>query len=186
MSGRDTSGASTRTTFDSSGGAASAPVPRSSDAPTRTPSAPAAPTASGQSVIVNEDAIAAAPVTPALGGQHYLASTIYFGHGSAQLTASERAELAEVARAAVTSGAFVQVIGHASSRTAELGLREHGMVNFTMSMRRAEAVADVLIKSGVPADRVRIEAISDSQPEFYEVMPSGEAGNRRVEVVLIL
>ena len=60
------------------------------------------------------------------------------------------------------------------------------MVNFTMSMRRAETVADALIRAGVPAERVRIEAISDARPEFYEVMPSGEAGNRRVEVVLIL
>ena len=185
MSGRDTGGA-TRTILDSSDGAASAPVPRSADQPARTPSVPAAPTAGDQSVIVNEDAIAAAPTMPAFGGQRYLASTIYFGHGSARLTDSERAELVEVARAAVTSGAFVQVIGHASSRTAELGLREHGMANFTMSMRRAETVADALIKAGVPTGRVRIEAISDSQPEFYEVMPSGEAGNRRVEVVLIL
>jgi len=43
-------------------------------------------------------------------------------------------------------------------------------------------VAQALIKAGVPADRVQIEAVGDSQPIFYESMPKGEAGNRRAEI----
>lgn len=171
-----------RTTYDSAGSGTRAPAPRSEPA---TAAATPAPSASSQSVIVNEDAIGGAPVAASFSGQPYLASTIYFGHGSSLVTAGERAALAEVARAAAARGGAVRVIGHASSRTAELTLRDHDVANFSISLKRAQAVANVLISAGVPAERVMVEALSDAQPEFYEVMPSGEAGNRRVEVVLI-
>ena len=58
------------------------------------------------------------------------------------------------------------------------------MANFEISLKRAQAVANALIAAGVPAERVRVEAVSDTQPEYYEVMPSGESGNRRAEIVL--
>lgn len=171
-----------RTTLDSAGNAGRAPAPRPEAAAAPSSSAP---TASGQSVIVNDDALDAVPAAASFSGQPYLASTLYFGHSSARLTGTERAELAKVAQTAVSSGAAVRVIGHASSRTADLDLRAHEVANFTMSLKRANAVADVLVHAGVPADRIRIDALGDSQPEFYEVMPAGEAGNRRVEIFLI-
>src|SRR3546814_20979731 len=72
-------------------------------------SEPPRPRVSEQSVIVNEDAIAglspAAPVAGLSGGRRYLASTIYFGHGSANLTGAERREIADIARAAAANGA---------------------------------------------------------------------------------
>jgi len=170
-----------RTTYDSAGPSA---APRS--APSEPAASAPAPTASSQSVIVNEDAIGggAFAAAPTFSGRPYLASTIYFGHGSARLTAAEQAEIAEVARTAASSGAGVQVVGHASSRTADLSFRDHDMANFEISLKRAQAVANALIAAGVPAERVRVEAVSDTQPEYYEVMPSGEAGNRRAEIVL--
>ena len=183
-----------RTTLDSAGAAARTPPPAPREAGSiRAPALDASdqaskqqPSASSQSVIVNEDAIGgSAPARVSFSGRRYLASTIYFGHGSARLTDSERQAIAEIARAAAANGAAVQVIGHASGRTAELALRDHELVNFTISLKRAQAVADVLVGAGLPADRLQVEALSDAQPEFYEVMPSGEAGNRRVEIVLI-
>lgn len=169
-----------RTTLDSAGpaaGARAAPAEPAVGAP--------APTASSQSVIVNEDAIGGGAVAAStFSGRPYLASTIYFGHGSARLTAAELNAIAEIARAAAPSGAGVQVIGHASSRTGDLSLRDHDMANFAISLKRAQAVANALIAAGMPAERVRVEAVSDTQPEYYEVMPSGEAGNRRAEIVL--
>jgi outer membrane protein OmpA-like peptidoglycan-associated protein len=171
-----------RTTFDSAGNSGRAPAPRSE--PSAAPPS-SVPTATSQSVTVNDDALDAVPVAASFSGQPYLASTVYFGHSSARLTGTERAELAKVAQTAIASGAAVRVIGHASARTADLDLRAHEVANFTMSLKRANAVADVLIHAGLPANRIRIDALGDSQPEFYEVMPSGEAGNRRVEVFLI-
>lgn len=189
------------TTLDSTGTASRIPPPpavitteRVPREPTRTaaadavapsPAASRQPTASSQSVIVNEDAIYAAPAARSFSGQAYLASTVYFGHGSANLTAGERQEIARVAQAALANGAGVQVIGHASSRTADLSLRDHEVANLAISLRRAEAVADALIAAGIPANRVLVEAVSNTRPEFFEVMPAGEAGNRRAEIFLI-
>ena len=49
-------------------------------------------------------------------------------------------------------------------------------------LRRANAVAQELIRQGVPASRVLIDAVGDSQPVYYESMPQGEEGNRRAEI----
>lgn len=181
-----------RTTYDSAGagtGSVAQTARAQPPVPPPAPSEPTPPRASEQSVIVNEDAIAgtvaAAPLATSFGGRRYLASTVYFGHGSASITAGERQEIARIARAAAANGAAIQVIGHASARTADLSLRDHETANLAMSMKRAQTVADVLIQSGMPANRVIVEALADSQPEFYEVMPAGEAGNRRAEIIVI-
>jgi outer membrane protein OmpA-like peptidoglycan-associated protein len=63
-----------------------------------------------------------------------------------------------------------------------MSVERHLEVIFQKSQARANAVAQALIKAGVPADRVQIEAVGDSQPIFYESMPKGEAGNRRAEI----
>ena len=47
---------------------------------------------------------------------------------------------------------------------------------------RADAVAQELIHEGVPAAKVLIDAVGDSQPVYYESMPKGESGNRRAEI----
>ena len=41
-------------------------------------------------------------------------------------------------------------------------------------------MANEIIRDGVPASRVLVEAVGDSQPVFYESMPQGEDGNRHV------
>jgi outer membrane protein OmpA-like peptidoglycan-associated protein len=76
----------------------------------------------------------------------------------------------------------IKVVGHASSRTANMPVERHLEVIFQKSQARADAVAQALIRAGVPADRVQIEAVGDSQPIYYESMPKGEDGNRRAEI----
>jgi flagellar motor protein MotB len=61
---------------------------------------------------------------------------------------------------------------------------DHKLVNFEVSVQRAEAVASHLIAVGVPKNRILVTAASDSEPIYYEFMPSGEAGNRRTEIFL--
>ena len=63
-------------------------------------------------------------------------------------------------------------------------LAEHIAVVFKQSQDRANAVAQALIKAGVPAKAVIIEAVGDTQPVYYESMPQGEEGNRRVEIFI--
>jgi outer membrane protein OmpA-like peptidoglycan-associated protein len=63
-------------------------------------------------------------------------------------------------------------------------LEKHLEVIFNKSQDRANAVAKEIIKEGVPASRVLVEAVGDSQPVYYESMPQGEDGNRRAEIYL--
>jgi len=117
-------------------------------------------------------------------GPAYLAATVYFGHGSAGLTAQEQRAIGQIAQQALQTGAYVTVIGHASSRTGNMPLPQHDQANLDISAKRAERVARALISAGLPADRIAAQGVADSQPAFYEYMPAGEAGNRRAEILL--
>ncbi|MBV8976261.1 MAG: OmpA family protein [Alphaproteobacteria bacterium] len=79
---------------------------------------------------------------------------------------------------------YIRIVGHASSRTSNMPIEKHLEVIFDKSQDRADAVAKEIIKQGVPANRVLVEAVGDSQPVYYESMPKGEDGNRRAEIFL--
>jgi len=63
-------------------------------------------------------------------------------------------------------------------------VEKHLMTIFAKSQARANGVARELIREGVPASHVLVEAVGDSQPVYYESMPQGEAGNRRAEIFI--
>jgi len=121
---------------------------------------------------------------PSYGNASSVAAIIKFKNGSAHISASYRGVLREMASAYGKHGGLVKVVGHASSRTRNLDLADHMMANFSISIDRAEAVARELIQLGVPGENIVAEAKSDGQPLYYEVMPSGEDENRRVEIFL--
>ncbi len=81
-------------------------------------------------------------------------------------------------------GGRLYVIGHASSWTGDMNPVRHNMVNFGLSIDRANTVARELLRLGLTTSEFSIGAMSDTRPLFFEVMPSGEAGNRRVEIFL--
>ena len=109
---------------------------------------------------------------------------VRFAVGSAALSAKARAVLRGAAQTHRERGGTVRVVGHASSRTRDLPVERHKLVNFEVSLARADAVAKELIRLGVPSEAVFVSANSDNDPVFFEWMPSGEAGNRRAEVFL--
>ena len=115
-----------------------------------------------------------------------VAGEIFFADNTAVLDEKGRGTLRKVAGQyrSVGGQGFVRVVGHASSRTKDMPIDRHLEVNFKLSQDRANAVAEALVRAGVPADKVLVEAVSDSQPVYYESMPKGEEGNRRVEVYL--
>ena len=140
---------------------------------------------SGQgSVIIDEEALAAIAEPQQPAGPQYLAATIGFRHASANLSGEDLAVIRQIADGLIESNGSAQVVGHASSRTAEMPVDKHDLANFTISLKRAEAVANALIDAGVPAERVALLAMSDTQPLYFESMPSGEAGNRRAEILV--
>lgn len=109
---------------------------------------------------------------------------VNFGHGSIQLNVSDRQKIAQAADAAISQGGIVRVVGHASSRTGDLAVGEHLLANFGVSLDRATAVANELIRNGVDSSKVYVEAKGDLVPVYYESMPAGEAGNRRAEIFI--
>jgi flagellar motor protein MotB len=114
------------------------------------------------------------------------AAIIYFPGDGTALSKTAQAEVRQAAAAFKASGGggTVKVIGHASSRTPNMPVERHLEVIFQKSQARANVVAQALIRAGVPADHVQIEAVGDSQPVYYESMPKGEDGNRRAEIFL--
>ncbi len=138
------------------------------------------------SVLANRDAAATSAVAAiaARNGGVPPTSVVYFPGDGTALSAAARAQIRSAAAAFKASGgtATIRVVGHASSRTPNMPVERHLEVIFTKSQARANAVARELMNQGVPADHLRIDAVGDSQPIYYESMPRGEEGNRRAEI----
>ena len=111
-------------------------------------------------------------------------ATIHFRNGSASLSARDRQIIANALQLKKERGGRIHIIGHASSRTRSLDPIRHKMLNFNVSIDRADAVARELIRLGIKKEELVIDAISDTQPKYFEFMPTGEAGNRRAEIYL--
>jgi len=111
-------------------------------------------------------------------------ATIMFPNGSSHLSARDRRILANIRKLHKERGGRLRVIGHASSRTRNTDPVRHKMVNFKVSVDRADAVARELMRMGIKRDLITVDAVSDTEPVYFEFMPSGEAGNRRTEIYL--
>ncbi len=113
-------------------------------------------------------------------------AVVMFPSNGVGLTASGRAQVrAAVAQFQQSGGAgFIKVVGHSSSRTGNMPVEKHLEAIFAKSQARANAVAREIIREGVPASKVLVEAVGDSQPVYYESMPQGEAGNERAEIFI--
>jgi len=165
---------------------------------TGTPAVPAVPAAGGRrgvggpsmsgDVIANLDAVPGTPagMAASMNGGVPPTAIIYFTGDGTSLPASARAQVRDAVAAFQAGGGAgsIKVVGHASSRTANMPVERHLEVIFQKSQARANAVAQALIRAGVPASKVQIEAVGDSQPVYYESMPKGEDGNRRAEIFI--
>jgi flagellar motor protein MotB len=110
--------------------------------------------------------------------------TIYFKSGSSHLSRRGRADLKRIAKLYKQQPSRLRVIGHASGRTRDMPIARHKIVNYRVSIDRATTVARILRRLGVANDDMLVTAKSDWDPIYYEIMPEGEAMNRRVVVYL--
>ncbi len=111
-----------------------------------------------------------------------LVAVIYFAHGSSRLNNQDMQVIRDIAALYGQRGGSITVLGHSSSRTQLTDALRHQQVNFEISGKRAESVTRALLNAGVPNGQVVTDARSDNNPVFHEFMPTGEAGNRRVEI----
>ena len=111
-------------------------------------------------------------------------AVVFFPGDSVYLNATGRSRVQAAVDQFNASGGrgYIRVVGHSSSRTPNMSVERHMAIIFRKSKQRADAVAKQIIRLGVPADRVLVEAVGDSQPVYYESMPKGEEGNRRAEI----
>ncbi|MEE9195168.1 MAG: OmpA family protein, partial [Alphaproteobacteria bacterium] len=149
-------------------------------AETTLPPVPASPPQVGATSKLLDDRITA-PVR----GTAVKVATILFDNGSSKLKARDKRILDAVVRLQRKKGGRIRIVGHASSRTRNLSPVKHKMANFKVSVDRAYRIAGELIRLGAKKKDIHIAAVSDSEPIYYEFMPSGEAGNRRSEVYLV-
>ena len=108
-----------------------------------------------------------------------LPQDILFDVDSAQVNAGLRDDL----RAVATSlqdypDSSVQVVGH-TDNTGSAGY------NQSLSERRANAVADVLMNGGVAFERIQTFGRGEDQPVASNLTEEGKAQNRRVEIVIL-
>ena len=150
-------------------GAMAAETPLPTMAPPQPPAA---------SRLMESRAVIAAP------GRTVRVATILFDNGSSKLKAHDKRILRAVTRLQRKNGGKLRIVGHASARTRNLPPVKHKMANFQVSAARADRVVSELVRLGVKKEDIRIAAVSDAEPIYYEFMPSGEAGNRRTEVYL--
>ncbi|MFO0162193.1 MAG: OmpA family protein [Alphaproteobacteria bacterium] len=102
---------------------------------------------------------------------------IFFDWNRADLTARARQIIGEAAEAARAQPARIELAGHAD-RT---GTPQY---NQALSRRRAETVAEELIRRGIARQDISITALGETQPLVATADGVREPQNRRVEIIL--
>ncbi len=134
---------------------------------------------------VSANTAAAKPDAPKTAqGISFLASVIYHSNGKSDLSTKDLEVLSRIAKISKDKSATVQIVGHASSRTGNMSLLENKMVNYNISIERAERIKKELMNYGVSAKDISLVAVSDTEPINREIMPIAENVNRRSEIYI--
>ncbi len=137
------------------------PPPAPEPAPQPTPALPAAPTPAPDKIVLDE-------------------AVLHFPNNGDALGEEARHAIREVAeRLKGFQGVYAIVV---SGHTSSLGPLAH---NKTLSLRRAKAVAKVLVDSGIPANRITTLGKGPDEPIADNTTREGQSRNRRVEIDLV-
>ena len=103
--------------------------------------------------------------------------SIRFEEASSALLPASRILLDEVADALRPClGAIISITGHTDQSGSEPG-------NLELSMERARAVREALVRRGIPRDGLRARGIGSAEP--VEGLAPGDPANRRIEFAVI-
>lgn len=122
-------------------------------------------------------AIAPSAIPLALAPSGPATAVVVFGQETTVLNGEARAQVKSAAEAFKAEGGqgYVRVIGH-SSTNGKLSAERKIVIDLERSQARANAVARELIKEGVPASKVLVEAVGDTH--------SGPDGERRADIFI--
>ncbi len=103
---------------------------------------------------------------------------VFFDFDKSSLTPAAQDTIAKAAAAYRTKGgAQIKSIGHTDRAGTEA-------YNMALSLRRANAVRDQLVRDGVPASDISVVALGEAKPLVPTPDGVREAQNRRVEIVI--
>jgi outer membrane protein OmpA-like peptidoglycan-associated protein len=103
---------------------------------------------------------------------------IFFDSGKSELKSGARNTLTRIAEQLRSDDTVrVSIEGHTDNVGGEA-------MNQALSERRADAVRDVLVASGIPADRIITTGRGESQPVVTNNTAAGRQQNRRVELII--
>lgn len=142
--------------------------------PPRAPAAAPAPAAVAAAPAAA--APAAAPAAPPARTREIVRVTFAFGSTTPDASAAEA--LGNVAKKLSSGGWSASISGHADSK----GRPD---VNQKVALARAHAVANALLRRGVPPKSLRVEAAGSDAPVATNQSDEGRAQNRRVDIELI-
>jgi peptidoglycan-associated lipoprotein len=109
----------------------------------------------------------------------FVPQTVYFGYDRASLSADSQSSLDSLANfMRGASGANLEVEGHCDER----GSTEY---NIALGMRRAQAVTDYLINSGVNPSQINPVSYGEERPSQVGHDEGSWSANRRAEFVLM-
>ncbi len=117
--------------------------------------------------------------------QNMMVAMVLFESSSYDVDKKYNDELKKVAKTAEEKNARVLVYGYASSKTKNEDFESQKMINYKMSLKRAQSVAEALKKAGVRKENIIVEAFGDAMPLLSDNMIEGEKLNRRTEVYLV-
>jgi outer membrane protein OmpA-like peptidoglycan-associated protein/opacity protein-like surface antigen len=104
-------------------------------------------------------------------------AVLHFANGKSQLPREGVLAVEQVAKSLLAyRGGYTLVV---SGYTSSVGSPAY---NRALSLRRAEAVAKVLVAAGVPAGAIRTEGNGPDRPVAPNATPQDQARNRRVEI----
>jgi outer membrane protein OmpA-like peptidoglycan-associated protein len=124
----------------------------------------------------------AAATSPPPTGAPVQVAVIQFGPMSVELNGKDQAVLTRVAQVQRSNGGKVRIVAHSAQDAAGSSPEVLARDNFEVSRQRAIAVANQLMRLGVPANRIAAEAASDEEPAYETNTARGIAANRRAEI----
>ncbi|MGE0644493.1 MAG: OmpA family protein [Nitrospira sp.] len=108
-----------------------------------------------------------------------LPGNIYFNFNKADVKPAMQLQLTKIAQAlTAVPDQTLLIEGHTDS----IGSNEY---NLSLSESRAQSVQKILLDGGIAAERMEIKGYGESKPIADNDTPSGQAQNRRVEIVLM-
>jgi outer membrane protein OmpA-like peptidoglycan-associated protein len=102
---------------------------------------------------------------------------MHFQTGSAKLNPHTASALQELGKLVAKENAKIEIEGHADNTGTE-------KINQPLSIQRAKAVSSVLIRSGVPSDRISLKGYSSHKPIAKNTTEEGRSVNRRAAISL--